>query len=98
MNKEDIPSNICVAACNGNIEMLKLLLNVITNIHAQDDYAIHEAICNGNLEIVKLLLRAITDAHAQDDYAIQVALKIAIKKGYTEIINLLNKKIKGEKK
>ena len=49
---------------NGRLELVKLLLQHFTNIHASDDKALRKASENGHFEVVKLLLDNGANIHA----------------------------------
>ena len=67
---------------DGDLEILRVLMEHGANIHAQDDYAIRFASEDGRTDMVKLLLKYKPDIHANSDYAIQM--------GNPDIIKLLN--------
>ena len=74
------------AALKDHLKIVKLLLAVGADVHAENDYALQYAVKNGNLEIVQLLLANGANIHAQDDNALQNAAY----GNYTEIIKTFN--------
>ncbi len=57
------------ASRNGDLELVKCLVSVGSNIHSQDDYALIWASRNNNFEVVKYLVLEGAYIHAQDDCA-----------------------------
>ena len=54
----------------GYIEVIKLLIDLGADIHAEDDQAIINASWEGHLSVVKLLIKLGANIHAQDNEAI----------------------------
>ena len=73
------------AAQNGDLEIVKYLVNQGVNIHANDDEALRDASYNGQLEVVKYLVEQGADIHAKNDYA----LRYSSENGYLEIVKYL---------
>lgn len=79
------PNILIKSVQNGDIWLIKQLLEAGADVHAENDYALRLASENGYTEVVELLLEAGADVHAQNDYA----LRWASTNGHTEIIRLL---------
>jgi ankyrin repeat protein len=80
-----IDEAFALAARNGHLEVVRLLLNNYVNVHAQDDYALSWAAENGHLEVVQLLLNNGANVHAGNDSA----LGWAAYNGHLEVVQLL---------
>lgn len=63
----DKSSSLCVAAENGNLEIVKLLLDAGTDVHSHQDYSIILSACNDHIEVVKLLIEYGADIHINND-------------------------------
>ena len=86
--KENLDQKLIEAAQNGDLVLVKSLLNQGADIHAQDDEALFWAGQKGNLEIVKYLVKKGADIHAENDYVLQIAAK----NGHLAVVKYLVKK------
>ena len=80
--KENLDQKLIEAAQNGDLVLVKSLLNQGADIHAQDDEALFWAGQKGNLEIVKYLVKKGADIQTDND----CALKWAAAEGHLEVI------------
>ncbi|MCJ1430169.1 Ankyrin-2 [Sticta canariensis] len=81
---------LVIAAREGHIEIVKLLLNTGADINFENEHgntALHLAVEENHLEIVKLLLNAEADVGIKK--LRKTALRIAAQKGHLEIVKLL---------
>jgi ankyrin repeat protein len=84
-------TSLHVAAENGHLEIVKLLLGNNANINSQagnKKTPLHVAVENGHLEIVKLLLGNNANINSQEDLGYS-SLHVAVEKGHLEIVKLL---------
>ncbi len=88
-NDEDALMSV---ACNGDTDILKLLLDNGANVHANNDYALRMAAMYGHAETVKLLLDHGANVHANNDEALRRARNY----GHTEVVNILEAQITKE--
>jgi len=84
--------NLIWASARGNVEMVRWLIEMGVDIHAEREDALKIASKRGHTEIVKLLIDAGADIHSDNDEA----LRLALEKGYKDIVNLLLKKYRKE--
>jgi ankyrin repeat protein len=73
------------AAKQGNLEVIKFLIENGANINIYDDLAFRVAAKNGHFEIIKFLVEKGANIHAVDDYP----LRWAAKNGHTKVVNYL---------
>jgi len=90
INKEEV---LIDAAINGNIETVKLFLDMGANIHADNNEALRCASEYGHTEIVKLLLNRGADVYIFDNCAIRCAAEY----GHAETVKVLKKYMKKNK-
>ena len=64
-----------LAAEYGNLEVVKHLLELGANLHADNDWALRSAAAKGHLEVVKYLVEQGADLHAMNDWALRFAAK-----------------------
>jgi len=76
------------ASENGNLEVVKFLVENETNIRAYNDFSIKLASTNGHTEIVKFLVENGANIHSDNDYSI----RIASENGHLNIVKYLIKK------
>lgn len=76
------------ASLNGNLDVVKFLLDKGVDIHTQNDEALLSACYDGNLETVKLLLKYGANIHARDRDGLN-AVNIAYENGHDKIVKLL---------
>lgn len=79
------------AACQGNLDIVKLLVENHANIDSKDDKGatpLHEAIELNNLEVAKYLLNQGADPNICDDQGV-LPLHFAADRGFLEIATLL---------
>lgn len=81
------------AAYNGQLEIIKILLNYISNVNFQESYrgnytALMAAAQQGYTDIVKLLLDKKANLNLQDSNG-ETALTYASAHGHVEIVNIL---------
>ncbi len=79
------------AAENGDLELVKILLQRGTDPNAADDFsftALMAAAGNDHFDVAKILLDKGADVNAKDKQGIQ-ALVVAVKKGHERIVDLL---------
>jgi uncharacterized protein YnzC (UPF0291/DUF896 family) len=73
-------------ACeDGDLEIVKLLIENGADVTAEDNYAIRRASQNGHLEVVKYLIDNGADVTAEDNYAIRTASQ----EGHLETVKYL---------
>lgn len=86
-----------IQACeNGNLELIKQLVQEGADLHTNDDYALGVAALNGHLAIVKFLVQHGANVHAGCDLALRYArspsivdyLKQIIRKEKIEELNV----------
>ena len=82
---KDKDNALIFSAEHGKLDFVEYLLDVGTDVHANDDSALRWASQNGHTEVVKVLLAAGADVHVYDDYA----LRIASENGRTEVVKVL---------
>ncbi len=73
------------SAERGNLETVKLLLDVGVDVHAQEDYSIFIAASNGHHEIVELLIKAGAVVEVDDN----APLYVAVSAGNKETVKIL---------
>ena len=73
------------ASCNGDLEIIKYLVSLGADIHADNDSAIAYTSRNGHLEVVKYLISVGEDIHVENNYAITYASE----NGHLEVIKNL---------
>ena len=91
---KDKDNALIFSAEHGKLDFVEYLLDVGTDVHANDDSALRWASQNGHTEVVKVLLAAGADVHADDDNA----LRWASKNGHTEVVKILKDHITKEKR
>ena len=69
-----------VAAENGHMEIVKLLIANGADVQANDNDALRDAAENGHYEIVKLLIANGANIQAEDNQALQIAAKMGTMK------------------
>ena len=74
-----------LASEKGYLEIVKLLLDHSSDVHAEKEYALHDACYNGHVEVAKLLIDNGANIHALNSEA----LRDACLNGYLEIVRLL---------
>ncbi len=84
-DNEEMEYQLIQASENGNISMVRSLLNQNVNIHIDDEHALLTASNHGHLEIVRLLLDHGADVHARHDDAIVQASS----EGHLGVVRLL---------
>ena len=77
--------NIRMAAADGKLAVVKLLLKDGPNLSKRKNYAIQWAAANGQLEVVDFLLKNGADPTTQDDDAIRTAAE----NGHLKVVELL---------
>jgi len=60
-------------AQKGNLELVKIYIQLGANIHTEDDYALQLSSRNGHLKVVKYLIKQGANIHANNDYALRLA-------------------------
>jgi ankyrin repeat protein len=78
-------STFKTCAENGDIELVKSLLQEGVNIHIENNYALRWSSSNGHLEVVRYLVEQGADIHANNEYA----LRHAALNGYLEVVDYL---------
>src|SRR5436189_17980 len=76
-----------VASRKGYLEVVKYLISVGGNVHAEDDEALRFASTHGHVEVVRELIKAGGDVNAKDDEA----LVFACTNGYLDVVKELIK-------
>ena len=84
-NKGNNNKRLIAASKQGNIDIVRFLLENEANVHAVDDLALRWASSNGHTDTVLLLLDNEANIHAQND----LALILASKNGHTDTVLLL---------
>lgn len=88
------PKPLYTASCNGNLELVQLLIDAKTNVDVKELSTsftpLHIACDKGHLDIVKLLIEAGADTNAKARNKI-TPLQRASLRGFTEIVTLLVK-------
>lgn len=69
----------------GDMELIKYLVEMGVDVHANDYLAFRLAVKNNQVELAKYLLSIGADVHVRNEYA----LYYAIENGYNEIVNVL---------
>lgn len=85
INQDELNSALVNQCELGRTEIVKLLLANGADIHAENDWALRNAVGKGHIEIVKLLIEHGADVHAEEDNA----LFRAVYWERTEIVKLL---------
>ena len=73
------------SAREGELEVVRLLLDRGADVHAKNDDALQWAAYNDHLEVVRLLLDRGADVHSMNDDALQWAAEM----GHLEVVALL---------
>jgi len=60
-------------AQKGNLELVKIYIQLGADIHTEDDYALQLASRHGHLKVVKYLIKQGANIHANNDYALRLA-------------------------
>jgi FOG: Ankyrin repeat len=78
-------SELITASQNGNVKVVKELIQAGADVHVNEDEALRWASLNGHVEVVKELIQAGADVHTNKD----VSLRLASQKGHTEVVMVL---------
>src|SRR5690606_34115855 len=73
---------VAYAASNGHLEVVKYLVGLGADIHANNEYALRWAAENGHLEMVKYLVGLGADIHVDNEQA----LRGAAESGHLEVV------------
>ena len=94
MNNWELNVMLYWAAGNGQLDIIKCLVENGADIHAWEDYALRCACSYGQLDMVKYLIEKGANIHAYNDEA----LRYATGNGYLEIVEyLIEKGVKPQK-
>jgi len=81
-------NNLVKYSAEGNLDVVKYLVEKGVNIHADVDYALRWSASNGHLNVVKYLLENGANIHAEND----TALRYSAGKGHLDIVKYLVEK------
>jgi ankyrin repeat protein len=70
---KDLDRQLMDASTNGQLDLVKQLIEQGADIHARNDWALRAASIRGHLEVVKYLVNKGADIHAENDDALYVA-------------------------
>jgi ankyrin repeat protein len=73
------------ASQNGNLEVVRYLVENSADVHHCDGWALRRASENGHLEVVKYLVKCGADIHVNND----IALRLASQKGHLKVVKYL---------
>jgi ankyrin repeat protein len=91
---ENLEEQLYYACKNGNLDLVKDLVNQGANNRTWNDRALHWAASAGYLSIVKFLVSRGADIHAYNARG----LRLATLNGYTDIVNFLEGILLSEKR
>ena len=69
----NLSEDLFEAASDGDLDIVKRLVESGADIHSKDDQALSIAAMFGHLEVVKYLVEVGADIHSEDDRALRIA-------------------------
>ena len=99
IHKPNVNGGTCLINSVQSVDLCRYLIEKNANVNAQDNsgnLALHYAIREGRMETVRLLLKHGSDPYVKNDFG-DDAIQTAALRGYSDILEFLNFKIKPTK-